>query len=118
MKTTQADNIFVGTPDQIAVEMDKQVGGKVLAFHRLEFGKHRGQIAALSLQDKMAWYAMQNPQEIISLGNNPEFQRFWKWRVLLPIKLKRFYFRAKNGQLFKHHAHITEMREKVKPHSI
>ncbi len=86
-----------------------------------EFPAQRDKIKALTLEQKMEWYSYQfqklpgvYPVELTT----EEFKKFWKWQVLIPIKIKRFYFRLKNGELFKRYPNITEMKKKVKPHSI
>ena len=86
-----------------------------------EFPARKKAIAALSADQKMEWYAYQwasNPQEATIRLSSAEFERFWRWRVLIPMKLKRLFFRVKNGEIFKKYDHITEMKKKVKKHSI
>lgn len=95
----------------IAEELHRQL-------RSLQFPRDRSIIARLSYDQKMEWYATRDPRDLAFLGNDKEFERFWKWRVVVPLKLKRFFYRVKSGQVFKHYAHITEMKEKVKKHSI
>lgn len=89
----------------------------------LEFPKDAPKIKRLSLDKKLEWYACRIQTANVT-GNIPielttdQFQRFWKWRVLVPLKVKRFLYRLKNGQIFKHYPHITEMKKAVKKHSV
>lgn len=82
------------------------------------FPERKKELSKLNYDQKMEWYATRDRESMIFLGNSKEFQRFWKWHVLIPMKLKRLYYRIKNGEVFKHYAHITEMKAKVKKHSI
>lgn len=91
----------------------------------IPFPHGKRKLAQLSSDQKMEWYAyqfQQDPQRASIVLSTPEFQRFWKWRVLIPMKLKRFYYRLKNGELFKRYEHITDMKKnmkkKMKKHSI
>ncbi len=86
--------------------------------NELKFPEDKKRIAALSHDEKMEWYATRDAQEMVWLGNDPEFKRFWKWNVMMPMKIKRLFYRIKNGEIFKRYHHITEMKEKVKKHSI
>lgn len=70
------------------------------------------ELRPLSFSGKLDWYAKRNSQEIVFLGNNPYFQRYWKWHVLMPMKFKRFYYRVKNGEIFRHYQHISDMKKK------
>lgn len=85
----------------------------------LSFPNQKAQIGHLTIQQKMEWYAHQI-QNSARVGQpafhllTPEFQRFWKWRVLLPLKMKRFFYRIKNGEVFKHYQHISEMKKSLK----
>ena len=76
------------------------------------FPEHKKQIAKLSHDEKMEWYATRNYQEMVFLGNSPGFLAFWKWHVVILIKIKRFYYRIKNLEIFKHYPHISEIRPK------
>ena len=77
-----------------------------------EFPVAKGKIARLSYDQKMEWYATRSPEEMIWLGNSNEFKRFWKVHVLWPLRIKRFLYRVKSGQIFKHYKHISESRKK------
>lgn len=96
----------------------KQMRREMLA---LQFPQDKKQIARLSYDNKMEWYAYQfekNPGAYPIHLLTGEFKRFWKWRVLIPMKIKRFFYRVKNGEIFKKYEHISEMKKKVKKHSI
>src|SRR5262245_17082206 len=78
-------------------------------------------IGRLSLDQKMQWYAHQfqnHPRIYPAELTSEAFKRFWKWQVLVPIKIKRFFYRVKNGEIFKRYQHISEMKSKVKKHGI
>lgn len=62
----------------------------------LRWPSDKGIIASLSLEEKMCWFAGQEPRYMIFLGNDPEFKRFWKRYYLRPLHLKRFFYRIKN----------------------
>lgn len=51
-------------------------------------------IAALSLEDKIYWYSSQDPRQMIFLGSNPKFKRFWYLTYLLPLRCKRFMYKV------------------------
>lgn len=81
------------------------------------FPEKKKQLAKLSLDQKLEWYAHQfqkSPHDAPIMFNDPAFKSFWKWNVLLPMKLKRLYYRIKNGEIFKHYSSITEIRAKRK----
>lgn len=81
------------------------------------FPEDKAKIAKLSMDDKMEWYGYQfqrHPGQYPVELTSDEFTSFWKWRVLVPTKLKRFYYRVKNGEIFKRYPHITEMKKKLK----
>lgn len=81
------------------------------------FPRDKRKIAGLSYDQKMEWYAYQFQFDARAASielSTPEFARFWKWRVLIPIKFKRFYYRVKNLEIFKHYQHISEMKAKRK----
>ncbi len=82
------------------------------------FPEDKKDIARLSYDEKMEWYATRDAKDMVFLGNDPEFKRFWKWRVLIPVRIGRMYYRIKNFEVFKRYKHITEMKAKVKKHSI
>ncbi len=83
-----------------------------------QFPERKKELARLSYDQKMEWYQTRDPKEMIWLGNSEEFQSFWKWHVLVPTKIKRLFYRIKNGEIFKKYPHITVMKDKVKKHSI
>lgn len=88
-----------------------------------KFPDDKSKIRRLSVDDKMTWYGyrIQKAAELNQIAielTTPEFQRFWKWNVLIPLKIKRAIYRFKTGQMFKRYQHITEMRPKVKKHGI
>jgi hypothetical protein len=72
-----------------------------------EFPQARKKIAKLSYDQKMEWYATRSPEEMVFLGNSPEFKAFWKVHVLWPLKARRFWYRLKSGQIFKSYKHIS-----------
>jgi hypothetical protein len=82
------------------------------------FPQDRKAISKLTLDQKMEWYLTREPRTMVFLGNDQDFKRFWKWTVLVPMKLKRLYYRIKNGEIFKKYEHITEMKKKAKQYSI
>lgn len=88
-----------------------------LSLIELKFPENQKEIGRLSYDQKMEWYASRDPKELIFLGNDEDFQRFWYWKVLLPVRLGRMYYKIKNFQ-FRKHQHITEMKAKTKKHSI
>lgn len=91
------------------------------SFLHYMFPDQKAKISQLTLDEKLEWYAHQfqkNPGVYPVELTTREFARFWKWRVLIPMKLKRFFYRVKNGEIFKRYPHITEIKKKVKPHSI
>jgi len=101
--------------------MENIKNGATKSFLLYQFPDDKRRISALSYDDKLEWYQHQferqpgvYPVEL----TGPEFTRFWKWRMVIPMKLKRLYYRIKNGEIFKRYPHITEMKKKVKPHSI
>lgn len=103
-------NLEIVSEDQYEARVDRA--------NRDAFAPYLKELKKLSFSQKLDWYSKRNGQEVVYLGNNPYFQRYWKWRVVMPIKFKRFFYRVKNGEIFKHYQHITEMKKKVKPHSI
>lgn len=81
------------------------------------FPEHKGKIAALNYERKQEWYASRDPKDMVWLGNDKDFQRFWYWTYLFPLRIKRFFFKVKNWQ-FKKHPHVTEMKKRLKKHGI
>ncbi len=79
-----------------------------------KFPRHKKHISTLTTDEKMAWYSHQfrkNPGAYPVELTTKEFERFWKWKVLVPMKLKRLFFRIKNGEIFKHYRHISEIKK-------
>jgi hypothetical protein len=86
-------------------------------FLLLKFPEDKRKIAKLSSEEKMEWYAHQfqrtpglYPYELTTT----DFETFWRWHVLIPMKIKRFFYRIKNRQIFKRYPHITEIKKKLK----
>lgn len=92
---------------QVCEDKDKTF----LLYH---FPENKRKIARLSYDQKMEWYQSRDPKDMVWLGNDPEFQRFWKWNVVIPVKLRRLFYRIKNFEVFKHYKHISEMKRKNK----
>lgn len=113
--TTWADHVHHALLRQeIMDEMEREMIA-------LEFPKDKKKIAALSHDTKMRWYAGQfqkDPQAATIMLSTKEFESFWKWRVMIPLRIKRMYFRIKNFEVFKKYPHISEMKKKVKPYSV
>lgn len=97
---------------------DREAKDKTFLLYR--FPEQKEKIARLSLDEKLEWYAHQftNPLDGVVLLSSKEFEKFWKWRVLMPMKIKRFFYRVKNREIFKRYPHISEMKKKVKLYSI
>ncbi len=86
--------------------------GKTFLFY--SFPEQKIKISRLTLNEKMEWYAHQfqkMPGQYPVELTTKEFMRFWKWKVLVPMKLKRLFFRIKNGEIFKHYRHISEIKK-------
>lgn len=89
----------------------------------LRFPEDKAKIARLSFDQKMEWYAhqiqvaAQTGQLAVGLTTK-EFRSFWKWRVTIPMKFKRFFVRIKTGQIFKRYEHISQMKERIRKHGI
>lgn len=80
----------------------------------LNFPKDKKKIARLSMADKFAWYQLQfekDPRKAVVTFSTPEFQKFWMWRVAIPMRILRFYYRIKNGELWKRYPHISDLRK-------
>lgn len=61
----------------------------------LKFPEDGMKIARLSLLNKQVWIAAQDPQHLIDLMLDDKFKRFW-WRYyILPLKIKRFFYKFK-----------------------
>lgn len=79
-----------------------------------EFPAAKSKIASLKYEQKLEWYQHQfekKPGVYPSELTTPEFQRFWKWRVLVPMKIGRWFFRVKNFEVFKRYPDITKIRK-------
>lgn len=85
-------------------------------FLEFDFLFDRDRIAKLSMDKKQEWYAHQI-QEASKNGMVPiqftssEFTRWWYWHYVLPLKIKRWFYRLKSGQLFKRYKHISEIKK-------
>lgn len=88
------------------------------SFLLYQFPDRKKAIGKLSYDEKMEWYQTRSPEDMIWLGNSKEFQSFWKWHVVVPLKFKRFYYRVKNGEIFKRYQHITEIKKNLKKYCI
>lgn len=81
-----------------------------------KFPTDRKKIARLTAEQKLEWYQKQM-EEAAKAGHiayellTDEFARFWKWHILWPMKMKRFYYRVKNLEIFKRYPHITEIKK-------
>lgn len=83
------------------------------AFLLFDFPKDEKKIGKLNLEQTMEWYHYQferNPGKFPTELTTEEFASFFKWNVLLPMKIKRVYFRIKNLEIFKRYKHITEIK--------
>ena len=85
----------------------------------LHFPQNKEKIASLSLDEKMEWYAylIQSAAQAGSIPmelTTPEFKRFCKWKVLIPLKIKRFFYRVKNGEAFRKYPNIIEIKKNLK----
>lgn len=81
------------------------------------YPEDKRRIGKLSLEDKLEWYAYQfqtDPRAAAINLSSKDFASFWKWRVLVPLKVKRSFFRVKNLEIFKKYQHISEMKIKRK----
>lgn len=101
------------------VDLIADAEGKPRPYLLFQFPEDKRKIARLTFDQKMEWYAHQiqiagKAGQAAVHFTSREFQRFWKWRVLIPLRVKRFFFRLKNGELFKRHPHITEMKKSLK----
>lgn len=85
------------------------------AYLLYQFPDQKRKIARLDYEKKMEWYASRDSKEMIFLGNDRDFQRFWYWHVTLPVKLRRLFYRVKNGEIFKRYKHISEIKGKKSP---
>lgn len=84
---------------------------------QLQFPRDKKRIAKLNLSQKIEWYGYQwqpglvNPETVKVFGTK-EFQSFWRWRVYIPMRIGRLFFRIKNLEIFKKYPHISELKEK------
>lgn len=109
-------------PGQVIIATEEDFEKRIKARNKIEAKKYIAEIKGKSWSEKMDWYATQNSQQIVFLGNNAYFLRYWKWHVLIPMKIMRFAYKLKNWQ-FRKHKHISEMSfgtisKRIKPHSI
>ena len=77
-----------------------------------KFPEQKRKIARLTYDQQMEWYAYNCAQEMIFLGNDPEFKRFWYWNIVIPVRIRRMYYRIKNLEIFKSYEHITDTKKK------
>lgn len=63
---------------------------------QLKWPQNRFQLALLSVDNLQAWYAAQNPKDMIFTANTAEFIRFWHWAYLMPVRFYRKLLRIKN----------------------
>lgn len=63
----------------------------------LRWPSDKGLIASLTLEEKMCWFAGQDPRHMVWLGQDAEFKKFWKKYYLRPLHLKRMFYRIKNA---------------------
>ena len=62
---------------------------------RLMWPQDRATIAQLDLEEKIMWYSGQDAREMVYLGQNKDFKKFWYWHYLLPLRSKRFVFKIR-----------------------
>ncbi len=100
----------------------KSIGDAIDRKHlRLKFPDDKKPIAKLSVEKKAEWYAYQferQPGQVPIALTTSEFRTFWKWRYYWPLRMKRFFFRVKNLEVFKKYDHISVMKDKAKKHGI
>jgi hypothetical protein len=61
----------------------------------LKWPQDRLLMGLLSISELQAWYASQDPREMIFLGQEPAFQRFIFWHYTLPVKGLRTLYKIK-----------------------
>lgn len=61
----------------------------------LKWPEDSSTIGQLSLIEMQCWYAGQDAREMVYLGQNREFVRFWRMHYLWPLKLKRMLYKLK-----------------------
>ena len=54
------------------------------------------QLAVLSIAQLQAWYAAQDPKQMIYVANTPQFIRFWHWSYVLPVRFYRKLLKIKH----------------------
>jgi hypothetical protein len=68
----------------------------MIEVENLKWPENRLQLALLSIQNLEAWYAAQDPKQMIFIGNTPEFKRFWHWSYVLPVRFYRKLLKIKH----------------------
>jgi len=61
----------------------------------LKWPEDRQTLAQLSMSELIMWYAGLDPRELVYMGQTAEFQRFWFRHYLLPLRIKRFFYKIK-----------------------
>ena len=61
----------------------------------LKWPEDASTIAQLDLIELQCWFAGQDPREMVFLGQNKEFRHFMYRYYILPLKIKRFWFKIK-----------------------
>lgn len=62
---------------------------------RLRWPDDKESIAGLSLEEKIWWFASQDPTAMTVIGNTKDFARFWFWCYLFPLRIKRLIYKFK-----------------------
>ena len=52
-------------------------------------------LASLDLIELQCWWAGQGHREMVFLGHDPEFRRFWNKVYMRPLHRKRFWFKIR-----------------------
>lgn len=79
------------------------------------FEPYRLALRKLNFNQKMEWYHTRHPLEIVALGSNPYFMRYWNLHVMTRLRLIRFYYKLKTGEFWrKKYTHISDLRAKEK----
>jgi hypothetical protein len=83
-----------------------KANNRMKAVEALKWPENRLQLALLSLSALQAWYAAQDPKDMIYTANTPEFKRFWHFAYVLPtrfyrklLKIKHFAFGSRAERL-------------------
>lgn len=90
---------------------------KQTPFFSYKFPQDKAKISKLTRDEKMEWYGHQfqvNSYEASVMFSTKEFESYWRWRVAIPIKIQRFFYKVKNGQIFRRYEHINQIRAKRK----